>query len=185
MGKGLFSVAGTSLNLPDVNFGDKQDEPEGSHSPAGQEVLSSEDELERLAQLLPPQERGQFISVLQATLSHSGPLPAPKTLAEYEAVLPGLAERIVRLPEREQEHRHEFSREWLRREARLKDRGQILGMVAMVIVLAFCLVLVLEGSPGTAGTVAVALVAAVVGIFVTGKIADARAAPEEPEQPDE
>lgn len=45
--------------------------------------------------------------------AHSGPLPAPETLAEYEKILPGLAERIVRLAEQpheeftvEQRHRH-------------------------------------------------------------------------------
>ena len=37
---------------------------------------------------------------------HHGPLPDPDTLAQYERMMPGAAERIFRIAEREQEHRH-------------------------------------------------------------------------------
>lgn len=40
----------------------------------------------------------------------SGPLPAPETLAEYNEVLPGLAERIVAAFEEEGRHRRECDR---------------------------------------------------------------------------
>ena len=133
-----------------------------------------EDDFTRIAKMLPPEGREMLVQILHATSSHSGPLPTPETLAKYEAILPGLAERIVRLPEREQEHRHEFSKTWLRREARLRDRGQIFGMVALLVVLAFCTALLLNGFATIAGAVAIALVIGVVGIFVTGRVVDAR-----------
>lgn len=41
---------------------------------------------------------------------HQGPLPDPMTLANYEKLMPGLAERVVRMAEKEQEHRHECDR---------------------------------------------------------------------------
>lgn len=37
--------------------------------------------------------------------AHAGPLPAPETLSGYEEILPGAAERILRMAEREQESR--------------------------------------------------------------------------------
>jgi uncharacterized membrane protein len=40
----------------------------------------------------------------------SGPLPSPATLHEFEQVLPGLAERIVRMAEQEAEHRRLIER---------------------------------------------------------------------------
>jgi len=45
------------------------------------------------------------LMVLEAR-AHSGPLPDPRTIQEYENVLPGAAERIVSMGEREQKHRH-------------------------------------------------------------------------------
>ncbi len=114
-------------------------------------------------------------------MSHSGPLPSPSTLKDYDEVLPGLAERIVRLTEGEQEHRHEIVELAVRRSARLKDRGQIMGMIALVLMLSFCAYLAAIGSPSIAGWVAVGLIAAVVGIFVIGKAGD-RAESNEPEE---
>jgi hypothetical protein len=38
---------------------------------------------------------------------HQGPLPAPEDLQRYDDLLPGAAERIIRMAEVEQRHRHE------------------------------------------------------------------------------
>jgi len=46
--------------------------------------------------------------------SFSGPLPPPDLLAEYEAVVPGLADRIVRMAEDEGGHRRKMQRGLLR-----------------------------------------------------------------------
>lgn len=37
--------------------------------------------------------------VFEQSTAHAGPLPAPETLAAYDALLPGLADRIVTLAE--------------------------------------------------------------------------------------
>jgi uncharacterized membrane protein len=37
---------------------------------------------------------------------HSGPLPDPASLQHYESISPGMAERILRMAEGEQAHRH-------------------------------------------------------------------------------
>lgn len=87
-------------------------------------------------------------------------------------MLPGLAERIVRLTEREQKHRHEVVTLAVKRASRLRERGQMLGIFALALMLAFCAFLVVAGSPKVAGFVAVGVIAAVVGIFVTGRNAD-------------
>lgn len=51
-------------------------------------------------------EDGKFTGRMQRYV-HQGPLPDPVTLANYEKLMPGLAERVVRMAEKEQEHRHE------------------------------------------------------------------------------
>lgn len=132
-------------------------------------------EIEAALERLPPDQREVFGAIIEHNLSHSGPLPPPNQLIEYDHALPGLAERIVRLTEREQEHRHSSISEALRRTARLKERGQIMGMGALVLLLAFCIYLAAIGAVTTAGIVAVGTIAAVVGIFVTGRVLDSKA----------
>lgn len=136
------------------------------------ETVRHESALAPAIEQLPAEQREAIVQVVQAELSHSGPLPSPDQLSEYDAVLPGLAERIVRLTEREQEHRHETITLAVGRASRLRERGQALGMVSLVLMLAFCAYLVSVGSPQVAGAVAAGVIAAVVGIFVIGRRAD-------------
>jgi uncharacterized membrane protein len=58
----------------------------------------------------------------------SGPLPAPQVLAEYERVLPGLAERIVKMAETQMVHRQGLEAKHLDGESRRANRGQYFGL---------------------------------------------------------
>ena len=42
---------------------------------------------------------------------YSGPIPHPNILKQFEEVIPGSADRILKMAEKEQEHRHEFEKE--------------------------------------------------------------------------
>lgn len=48
---------------------------------------------------------GVTTTVSRQVTAHSGPLPAPETLEGYEEVLPGAAERILRMAEKQQDGR--------------------------------------------------------------------------------
>lgn len=51
---------------------------------------------------LPPSQRA---SLIHAQMEFSGPLPPPQILGQYDEVLPGAAERILRMAEKQQDHR--------------------------------------------------------------------------------
>lgn len=156
------------MNEPDQN---------SSSEPSADAGLSTEIEtIVPVLEGLPSEQRDAIIQVVERQLSHSGPLPPPAQLRDYETVLPGLAERIVRLTEREQEHRHEIVNLAVRRSARLRDRGQVLGILALVLTLAFCVLLIQADRPEVAGAVATALVIGVVSVFVIGRRADLKEA---------
>ena len=61
--------------------------------------------------------------------AHMGPLPAPRTLAGYEEVTPGSAERIIVMAEKQQEHDHAMQRSAQAYGATTGKRGQIFGFV--------------------------------------------------------
>jgi uncharacterized membrane protein len=85
---------------------------------------------------LPAMLQGQVQVVSATTSSFAGPLPAPEILGGYEEVLPGLADRVVRMAEKEQHFRHESGREVgrsiemaARSNESARTRGQWFGLV--------------------------------------------------------
>ena len=85
---------------------------------------------------------------------HQGPIPAPEVMRQYDAILPGAAERIMRMAEIEGEHRRALERSTVdQQEKALKytARDVLLGQIfALVICLAFiglAIFLVLRGHP--------------------------------------
>ncbi|MEA3541398.1 MAG: DUF2335 domain-containing protein [Pseudomonadota bacterium] len=146
----------------------------GSKSVQIQSESVDEPNLTHILEALPEEMRGELIEVIEQTVSHRGWLPPPEMLSQYESVLPGLAERIVRLPEREQEHRHNYIERESERGFKIKRRGQDYALGAMVLLLVFSGFLAAMGSIDAAARVAIFTVVGVVGIFVMGKIVDAK-----------
>ena len=65
--------------------------------------------------------------VLQAAFS--GPLPPPSMFGKYDDVLPGAADRILAMAERQAAHRQEWETSALRSEQKDSTRGQWLGFI--------------------------------------------------------
>ena len=55
--------------------------------------------------------------------SFSGPLPPPSVLEKYEQILPGLADRIVSMAEKEETHRHAQNQIALKAEIELQQKA--------------------------------------------------------------
>jgi uncharacterized membrane protein len=82
-----------------------------------------------------PQVRQQVMLTYQHS-EYSAPIPHPELLAGYERALPGCAERIVAMAEKEQRHRHEMQKQELDARLKMMQRGQYfafgLGAVGMI-----------------------------------------------------
>lgn len=53
---------------------------------------------------------------------HSGPIPAPEVIEGYEKILPGAADRIIKMAEVEQQHQHSYA-----------DKGQSHAFIATIV----------------------------------------------------
>lgn len=104
------------------------------------------------------------LAVQEIVTIHTGPLPSPETLREYDQALPGLADRIVSMAEGQANHRQHLETRDQRSVNRLQTVGQASG-IAMVLA---TLVLVFLEKPG-APMVAIAAIAALAGVFVFSK----------------
>jgi uncharacterized membrane protein len=66
---------------------------------------------------------GQLVSLQTVHTQHSGPLPDPETLQRYENAIPGAADRIFKMAEKEQTNRHDH----MNRELKAKFLAVFLG----------------------------------------------------------
>lgn len=99
----------------------------------------------------------------------SGPLPPPEALQKYDAILPGAAERIFRMAEKEQEHAHGMTRTVTRDITAYTKRGQICGVIVALIAFATTAWLGYMGHATASAVVGGGAVAGLVSVFITGK----------------
>jgi uncharacterized membrane protein len=73
------------------------------------------------------QPQGQQLSV-----SYQGPLPTSREFAGYEQVLPGAADRILAITEKEAEHRRENQDKLVSASIKYSGRGQIFALIISI-----------------------------------------------------
>ncbi len=101
--------------------------------------------------------------------SHTGPLPDPSILAEYNAVLPGLAERIVSITEQQFEHRRARERDELNADIEIAKRtsnqvlmGQVFSLIVSLTAILAGTYIAVNGQPWVAGAFGTAGIAGIV-----------------------
>ena len=104
-----------------------------------------------------------------------GPCPPPEMLAAYEAIEPGMADRILRQGESQTAHRQEMESKLLdfehedRKEARSQSRlGLYLGAAVVALGFATAIVMAALGYEVLAGLFGAGDIALLVGVFVYG-----------------
>lgn len=76
-----------------------------------------------------------LVRSISITQSHSGPLPPPAILKEYDNILPGAAERIFAMTEKEQGFRHEMTKSEIAFMKRFVLNAQRYGFIFLLIIL--------------------------------------------------
>ncbi|MDW3683074.1 DUF2335 domain-containing protein [Cupriavidus sp. CV2] len=86
------------------------------------------------ARQVAPQPNPQIIHATQTKL-HTGPIPAPDVLHDYNVLVPGSAERIIAMAEQQAKHRQELESRSLEGDISARDRqievehGRIQGII--------------------------------------------------------
>ena len=76
---------------------------------------------------------GTRVSSETHSIKYSGPLPPPVLLGQYDQVLPGCAERIVQLTEKQSSHRQELEALVIRANIRHRSVAMWLSFVVMLV----------------------------------------------------
>jgi len=102
--------------------------------------------------------------------SFSGPLPPPEILQKYNEILPGAAERIIKMAESQHEHRLLLEKKVVESNTFSQRVGLILGFVIAMTAIVGGIWLSSSGKSGAGLTSIIAALAALVGVFIYGKI---------------
>ena len=121
-------------------------------------------ELQKLERSDPKTFKAVSQYVMQVAV-HSGPLPSPQQLAEYEQASPGLANRIVGMAEAEQATRHHC----MRSEVDAIKRGQVCALSAFALAMGAACYLGAVGIGAAAGTVGATAITVFGGAFILAR----------------
>lgn len=100
---------------------------------------------------------------------YAGPLPPAEQIRAYEQVLPGSADRILRMAERQQEHRMELERMTVHEAANRSWWGLRLGFVIAVLVVGIGAAAIFTGHALAGFGVLIGEAAILAGVFVYGR----------------
>ena len=105
-----------------------------------------------------------------SAFAYSGPLPPAEQIRAYEDVLPGSADRILSMAERQQDHRMELEKVTVHEAAQRSRWGLRLGFVLALLVLAIGAVGIFTGHDVAGLAVIIGQAAILAGVFVYGRI---------------
>lgn len=101
---------------------------------------------------LSPDKQHRVVMTMQQVVDHhSGPLPPPQVLLQYDQALPGLAERIVAMTESELRHSQNMQVTSLQADIAERRRGQITATAITITSLVISGLVMVSGYPLTGG----------------------------------
>jgi uncharacterized membrane protein len=101
--------------------------------------------------------------------SHSGPLPDPETLIQYNDVIPNGAERIMRMAENEQDFRHSHTKNVAKRKLDQETRGQWFGFIIGIVGIGGGIYLTMMGKNTVGIAAIIGSIATLAGAFLYSK----------------
>ncbi|AFL85103.1 putative membrane protein [Belliella baltica DSM 15883] len=141
------------------------------------ELIELEQELTtinpRIFQGVTPKKKEEILKSISVTMiqerSHSGPLPDADTLIRYNSVIPEGADRIMKMAERQQEHRMSLETKVVNSQSKQSGLGQWFGLIIGLVGIGCGTFLAYSGETTVGGIIAGGTVVSLVSVFVIGK----------------
>jgi len=154
------------------------DAPMKSGASCGCEVLKElEVEAPDILASLPKEKRIKLVKMLSAQVvarSHSGPLPPPEDLALYNQAIPNGADRIMKMAEKQLDHRVQIETVVIRSQQLQSGRGQIFGFLIGIIGILAGSYVTIQGHGVVGGAIAGTTSVSLVYAFIAGQRAQRR-----------
>lgn len=120
---------------------------------------------------IPKLKKQQIIRSVVVTMhkTHSGPLPDPKTLAEYSSIIPNGAERIMQMAEKQLDHRMQMENKVIGGQLLQSNIGQILAFLIGLAALSASTYCIVNGYEWSGSLLGLAGLTGLVIAFIKGK----------------
>lgn len=110
----------------------------------------------------------EIAAVTRRTTSWSGPIPSPATLREFDMVVPGLADRIVRITESQSEHRMKMESAVTEVDSKRSHTGLVFAFILSLAIIASGTYIAIYIHPWAGVAVISVDIVALAGVFVYG-----------------
>lgn len=130
------------------------------------EVIS--DEMRTVIETLPKDKQEIILAGITKITTFSGPIPPPELLRGYEDILPGAADRIISMTEKQLDHRTSMESTIVNRTLTQKNTGMIFGFLIVLCILGIVVLLIFEGYITLAAILGTTTLLGVASIFVLG-----------------
>lgn len=122
---------------------------------------------DRKSQLTKPTaDRKELMSRHASMQLYSGPIPPANELDKYEKILPGAADRIMKMAEEQSAHRRKMENKMLEANVKAERTGQIFGFVIFIAALVAGIILMIIGKDVVGLFTSLGSLAAIIGLFV-------------------
>lgn len=112
--------------------------------------------------------QGQIVRQ-EVAMSFSGPLPPPEILKKYDEILPGAAERIIKMAEKQAEHRQLLEQQVIKSDIKNSKLGILCGFLIGIGGISGGVIVAIFGKqPLFGGILSFASLAILAGVFVHG-----------------
>ncbi len=116
----------------------------------------------------PSRPSGELLRTISIAEISTGPLPSPKVLKEYDALIPGTAAKIIAMAEVQSNHRQDIESRVVRTRTINSRLGLIFGLLIGLASLAAATLSAINGSSLVGSVIGVSGLASLVGVFVYG-----------------
>ncbi len=139
------------------------------------DLSGTPEDINELLKGLPEEKRAKIMDLfayMEEYRSFNGPLPAPEDFQQYEQVLSGAADRILKMAEKQITHRTDLEKTIVNKNFRQGFVGQIFGATLALICILASLFLGMNGHDWLAGTIATTTVIGIITVFVLNQKAN-------------
>jgi len=112
-------------------------------------------------------------TVLQQ-ITYEAPLPPPRMLEQYEHVLPGSADRLIKRMESQSEHRHGLENRKIDADIKSEKRGQIFAFILAGLAIIGSFYLIATGKDRLGIGTFITTFASLIAVFIVGKVKQSR-----------
>ncbi|MBF0108183.1 MAG: DUF2335 domain-containing protein [Magnetococcales bacterium] len=107
--------------------------------------------------------------LVHANISFEGPIPPPRIMEKYEELVPGSADRILRMAEKSVDFQHSMTRDALSLQANDTRRGQWFAFLVAFGALVAGVIAIPTGNPGTGAAIISTTLAGGIGTFIISR----------------